>query len=171
MRYSLFLLFLLLGCSPFQTNEKTEATVTKVISGNTIEVKTKKKKMVTVRILGISSPKLEVSDEEFAFDSMQNIETLKLARQAINFTTKHLLNKRVVLVSPTITFKEDRHGRTLAFVMVGKNDFSELIAREGLVWVYSPTFEPNFMTQRSTIYQQAEAEARQAKRGIWAVIE
>lgn len=163
----LLLLFVMLGCAPLDTHEKTPATVTRILSGNTIEVQTANGKTLVVRVLGISAPKSEHDATRITSPETPPVD-VEMAQRANDFAKEQLLDKRIILISPTVSFKEDRFGRTLAFVMVKKNDYSEMVAREGLAWVYSPTFKPNFMTQRSHIYQQAEAEARQAKRGIWA---
>ena len=55
---------------------------------------------------------------------------------------------------------QDRYGRTVAQVFTGSRDAGLEMVRQGRAVVYEQYND-------SAAYQQAEAEARQAKRGIW----
>ncbi|MFZ4790612.1 MAG: thermonuclease family protein [Candidatus Competibacteraceae bacterium] len=55
---------------------------------------------------------------------------------------------------------QDRYGRTVAQVIAGDRDAGLEMVRQGQAVVYKQYND-------SAVYRQAEAEARQAKRGIW----
>lgn len=57
--------------------------------------------------------------------------------------------------------KHDRHGRILGIVFNGTNDVNLAMVRNGNAWHYS-----HF--DRTPEYAAAEAEARAARRGLWA---
>jgi endonuclease YncB( thermonuclease family) len=54
---------------------------------------------------------------------------------------------------------QDRYGRTLGTCSVGNLEINRSMVREGFAWAY---------VRFSRAYQADEAEARAAKRGIWA---
>ena len=58
----------------------------------------------------------------------------------------------------------DRYGRTIGRIYVGDTDVSAELVRRGAAWVYRKyATDPNFFT--------LEAEAREARRGIWGLSE
>ena len=61
--------------------------------------------------------------------------------------------------------REDRYGRTLAYVWLPSGrSFNETMIAEGYAHEY--TYDTPYRYQRA--YQQAETEARRADRGLWA---
>jgi endonuclease YncB( thermonuclease family) len=112
-----------------------------VADGDTISVMYKGRE-VRIRLNGVDSPE---RNQAFA----------AVARQ---FTSDMVFGK-VVTVNPTAT---DRYGRTVADVLMPNGEsLNEALVGAGLAWWFR-RYAPN-----NTRLQELEAEARQAKRGLW----
>ena len=144
----LLLLVLTAGCTL-----STEPLVTRVIDGDTIEVKIAGVKY-KVRYTGIDTP--ELSDRREEYRSLAH-EATKLNKQLVEGKTIRLEKD----VSET-----DRHGRLLRYVYVDDTFVNAELVREGLAWAKS--YPPD--TKHQEYLEELEAEARQAERGIWAII-
>jgi endonuclease YncB( thermonuclease family) len=118
------------------------AHVTKVIDGDTIEVRYSGKD-VRVRLWGIDTPEWE-----------QNF-----SREARDFTRRRLAGRQVELGVKT----RDSYGRLVAVVMVDGNSFHEELLREGLAWVHIYYCKEPVCRK----WRQLEKEARNARRGLW----
>ncbi len=128
----------------------TEDKVSRVIDGDTIEVR-KASTKVTIRLVGIDAPETSKKKHEPGQPFSQQ-------------STKHLasltLNRAVEIKS----YGVDRYGRTLAEVFVdGKNVNLEMV-RVGLAEVYRGTPAQGHDVGS---YWEAEQEARRAGRGMW----
>jgi len=97
---------------------------------------------VKVRIFGIDTP--EMGQEPWGDRSKEALRGLLLRRDSIRL--------RVM--------DQDRYGRTVAQVFAGERDAGLEMVRQGRAVVYE-------QYNNSPAYQQAEAEARQSRRGIW----
>ncbi len=97
---------------------------------------------VKVRVFGIDTP--EMGQEPWGGRSKEAFRSLLPRRDSIRL--------RVM--------DQDRYGRTVAQVFAGERDLGLEMVRQGQAVVYEQY--NNFPT-----YQQAEAEARQARRGVW----
>lgn len=108
----------------------------------------------TVRLIGINAPEVAKRDEPGEPGGLQ----------AQRFLYKMLAGKRVRLLPEED--RRDKYGRKLAhaFLEDGTN-ISALLLHEGHAYVI--VVPPN--TGRAAEYFRAETEARQARRGIWAL--
>lgn len=98
---------------------------------------------VKVRVFGIDAP--EMKQEPWGDRSREALRGLLPRLGAINL--------RVM--------DQDRYGRTVAQVVAGDQDLGLEMVRQGWAIVYQQYND-------SPLYQQAQAEAKQARRGIWA---
>jgi micrococcal nuclease len=116
--------------------------VTKVIDGDTVELSDGRR----VRYIGINTPE---HDQPFYAEATQVNQQL-------------VLGKAVQLELDVETF--DQYGRTLAYVWVDGVMANLEIVKQG----YANTFTvpPNVRYERQ--FREAEREARQAERGLWA---
>jgi micrococcal nuclease len=64
-------------------------------------------------------------------------------------------------------FGADRWGRTLAVISMDGVDINLQQVRDGFAWVYTKYLGENSVDVQAR-YRSAEAEARQAKRGLWS---
>lgn len=130
--------------------ELTDATVTRVVDGDTIEVSPPAQGVEDVRLIGVDTP------EVFGEGAPE-----PCGPEASAFTKEQLEGEQVQL-----EFDEeriDRFGRALAYVRQGNELFNETLVREGLAEV--ATFEPNVKYEDRFI--AAEREARAAGVGLW----
>lgn len=125
------------------TGQTILATVTYVIDGDTIEVDGEER----VRYLGINTP--ESGRPYFTEATNEN---------------KKLVEEKEVKLELDVQTK-DKYGRTLAYVWIGDTMVNlELVCR-GYANVYS--FPPNI--KYKDLFLEAESEAKEAQRGIWAL--
>jgi endonuclease YncB( thermonuclease family) len=122
--------------------EQFTGTVVGISDGDTISV-LREGKAVKVRLYGIDAP-----EKAQAFGTR--------ARQ---FTAALVFQKDVTIVVHAI----DRYGRIVGDVLLpdGRNLSQELV-KAGMAWWYKP------YAAKDTTLAQLEAEARAAKRGLWA---
>jgi len=121
-----------------------------VIDGDTIEVNIDGT-IYRVRYIGIDAPELDDDRPEFRALAQ---EATRLNRQLVGGETVRLEKD----ISET-----DRYGRLLRYVYVDDIFVNAELVRQGLAW--AKTYEPDIKYQG--ILDQAEAEASQARAGIW----
>lgn len=124
------------------TGSVVAARVTRVVDGDTIEVRYSGKE-VRVRLWGIDTPEWEQPH----------------SREARDFTRRHLAGRRVDLEVRT----RDSHGRLVAMVMVDGRSFNEELVRQGWAWVHIHYCKEPVCRK----WRRLEKEARDAGRGLW----
>jgi endonuclease YncB( thermonuclease family) len=122
-----------------------------VADGDTITVLRKKEGFmgyfqtpIKIRLYGIDTPE---RGQAFGKKSKQ-------------FTSEMIYKKSVDVTEVTT----DRYGRTVAIVFVNDQNLNEEIVRAGLAWVYTRYCDWPICDK----WKNLEAEAREAKRGLWA---
>ena len=126
--------------------------VVRVMDGNTIKVAVDHME-ATVRLVGIDAPELEREKNE---------PGQPYGRKA----TKYLAS---LVSKKTITIKEygsDRSGRILGVVFINGTNANLEMVKAGLAEVYRGRHARYFNPK---IYQDAEAEAKKANRGMWSL--
>lgn len=131
--------------------ENTEVLhlVTKVIDGDTIEIESGEK----IRFIGINTPE--------TVDPRRKVECF--GREA-SLKTKQLLEGKRVHLEKDIN-ETDKFGRLLRYIHLGDLFVNEYLAREG--FAYSSSYPPDIKYQ--TILDLAAEEAKENKRGLWAI--
>jgi endonuclease YncB( thermonuclease family) len=115
-----------------------------ISDGDTLTLPTKDKRQVRVRLAEIDAPE---SRQPWGSRAQQALSAL-VFRQAV-----------VVTVQDT-----DRYGRTVGTVWVGGRSANAEMIQQGQAWVY-----PQYLRDRSLL--ALEEEAKQARRGLWALPE
>jgi endonuclease YncB( thermonuclease family) len=118
-----------------------------VADGDTITVLGAGNRQTRVRLQGIDAPE---SRQAFGQASKRNLSDL-------------VFDKQVVVEYE----KTDRYGRTLGKVVAFGRDVNLEQVRAGLAWHYKYYQDEQSPADRQ-LYADAEAEARGAKRGLWA---
>jgi micrococcal nuclease len=127
-----------------------QATVTRVIDGDTVEVRLQGE-VIDIRLIGIDTPETVAPGEPVQC----------YGPQASTFTESQLEGERVTLEFDIERI--DRYGRTLAYVWVDGELFNETLVAQGFATV--TTYPPNVKyVERFT---EAQREARTADRGLW----
>jgi micrococcal nuclease len=124
--------------------------VTRVVDGDTAHVEIDGED-VTVRFIGIDTPETVAPDEP--------VECF--GPEASAYTQRRLEGKRVRLEYDVE--REDRYGRTLAYVWLGDELFNETLVRQGYALV--TTFPPD--VRYVDRFTAAQREARQDDAGLW----
>lgn len=129
--------------------------VTRVIDGDTIEVQRDGKKE-TVRLIGIDTPEV--------VDPRSPIECF--GKQASEKARSLLIGQGVILKADTTQSDKDRYGRLLRYVYLVDGTFiNDLLIREGYAHEYTYQNDPYIFQQQ---FKDAEKEAQENKRGLWA---
>ena len=130
--------------------QRVEATVTRVVDGDTIHVALDGGD-VTIRLIGIDTPETVAPG--------QPIECY--GPQSSRFTTSELSGRRIALEFDRQLI--DPFDRTLAYVWLGDELFNETLVRQG--FAEAKSYPPN--TRYQAELDAAEGRARSAGSGIW----
>ena len=126
-----------------------QGIVTRVVDGDTIDVRLSSGRRERVRLIGIDTP-----ERGACFSSQASSRARALA-----------LNKRVTLRGDVTQDLRDRYGRLLAYVdIAGRTDLAQGLIRGGYgsVYVYKHPFA------RVASYRAAQASASTTRRGLWS---
>lgn len=146
MKYTMVLVafVLLLPAIPVQASQTVlSGTVIRVVDGDTIDVQLDSGP-IRVRLNGIDTPERGQPWGEDAKSALTNL----------------VMSKRVDLEP----FEQDRYDRLIATVFVGTMDVNAELVRRGHAWAYR-----QYLTRDNVVLCTWEAEARAAKRGLWAL--
>lgn len=151
---ALLLLTMLLGaCSATgqpQANGEMEATVKRVVDGDTFELATGEK----VRMIGMDTPETV----------KPNHPVEAYGKEASNFTKELLTDQKVTLKFDVEPY--DKYKRLLAYVYLSDGTFvNEKLVRDGYARIM--TIPPN--VAHSDLFLAAEREAREQNRGLWGL--
>src|SRR5262249_11940245 len=122
----------------------------KVISisdGDTITVLDSSQHQHKIRLNGIDAPE---SSQDFGSGSKQSLSDL-------------VFGKTVTIISS----KKDKYGRALGKVTRDGRDINLEQINRGMAWFYRE-YAKDLIPQDARLYEQAEANAKTARRGLWA---
>ena len=129
-----------------QGSKHFNATVIKIIDGDTIDVRLSGRNLERIRVYGIDSPE----------------RWEPCHKRAADFVRELLLNRDVKIIPQG----RGRYGRLLGFVMVEEKSLGLELIRGGLARVYSNGYAPkNRVTYKR--YQLAQIHAMSGHFGIW----
>jgi micrococcal nuclease len=123
------------------------AKVTRVIDGDTLQISTGEK----VRLIGVDTPETK--------DPRKPVQPF--GQEASAFT-KQLVEGQEVRLEFDVQ-RQDKYGRTLAYVYVRDKMLNAELVRQGFAQV--ATYPPNVRYQER--FRQLQREAREARRGLW----
>jgi len=128
--------------------------VVKVVDGDTVAVEINGKKE-TIRLIGINTPE--------TVDPRRPVECFGI--EASNKAKEILTGKRIKLEADSIVGERDKYGRLLRYIFLedGTN-FNKMMISEGYAYEY--TYDLSYKYQGE--FKQAEKEATEAKKGLWA---
>jgi len=129
-------------------------SVVKVVDGDTLSVSINGK-TETIRLIGINTPE--------TVDPRKPVECF--GKEASNKAKELLSGKRVRLETDSTQGDRDKYGRLLRYVWLEYDIFfNKQMISDGYAYEY--TYSKPYKYQSE--FKQAEAEAKQAKRGLWA---
>ena len=140
--------------SPIPTPTPIFYKVTSVVDGDTIKVSIDGK-IESIRLIGIDTPE--------TVDPRKPVQCFGL--EASNKAKEVLTNKKVLLESDSTQDDRDKYNRLLRYVFLedGSN-FNKMMIAEGYAHEY--TYNSPYKYQAE--FKQAEKEARENKKGLWA---
>jgi endonuclease YncB( thermonuclease family) len=134
------------------------ARITSVVDGDTVKVRLRSGRRLTVRLIGIDTP--ETKRPGVAVECGGRAASTHMRRIAF----KRGRGRAVTLVSDPSQDAKDRYGRTLAYVDArGSGDLGRRMLRAGWATVY--VFETPFA--RLDRYESASAAAESRSAGVW----
>lgn len=148
-------------------SETVNATVTRVVDGDTVEVRYANGTFDTVRLLGIDTPETRGGTNPGEFEGVPDTEAGRacLGRAAGNATDaleRIAGGEPVVLAVDPRADRRDRYDRLLAYVVADGVNANERLVDRGHARVYDSTFS------RSERFYEHERAAQAAGRGVWA---
>lgn len=146
-RSALVFLLFALAVSALAQSSELRGKVVSVADGDTITILTPDRQQHKIRFNGIDAPE---SSQDFGQVSKKNLAGLVFGKDV------------VVLWS-----KRDKYGRIIGTVMLGPVNVNLEQLKAGLAWYYRQ-YAGDVPAGNRAAYERAEAEARAAKRGLWA---
>lgn len=139
-----------------KTATSTNAFVTRTVDGDTLQVILDgEKDAITVRLLGVNTPE--------TVDPRRPVECF--GKEASNFAKDKTQGKRIRLVDDPEADEIDKYGRLLRNVVLEDGmDFNAELVLQGYANAYV-SFP--LAIERKAQLLRLEAEAREAKRGLW----
>jgi endonuclease YncB( thermonuclease family) len=141
------LIVLLLASTALGQKAIVSARIVGITDGDTVKALVAGNELLRVRLSWIHAPE---KSRAFGQRSKQHLSDLVFGRE-------------VQLHAHGL----DRYGRTLAVIMLGGADINLEQVKSGMAWCYT-RYLSEASSDIQTSYQQAEAEARGERRGLWS---
>jgi micrococcal nuclease len=169
----LVLLLVGAGCvsvttGPLDSGETRQATVTRVVDGDTVDVRFADGTTDTVRLLGVDAPETGGENEPGEYEDVPDTEAgrrclASAGDAATGFAERHLDGASVSVVTDPVADRRGDYDRLLAYVeLPDGTDLNYRLVATGHARVYDSTFS------RSGSYYAAESDAQAGNRGLWA---
>lgn len=133
---------------------RQRARVTKVVDGDTIDVRLRSGKVKRVRLIGIDTPEVYGGVECGGKKASASMRRMAPA------------GTRVVLLSDPTQDRADRYGRLLRYVVKAGQDLNRAQVARGWATVYVYNNDP---FRRVSPYRRAQRAANNRDRGIWGL--
>lgn len=130
-----------------------DVLVTRVVDGDTIYIQNEEMGEIKVRLIGIQAPEIN--------HPTKGRECL--GEEARVFAQQTLLNTYVIFSQDDSQDITDQYQRFLGYVVVGGNDFGELLIKEGLAQEY--TYRRKY--EKQGVYRDAQDIAQASNVGLW----
>lgn len=148
--------------------DSREATVERVVDGDTLEVRFADGSRETVRLLGVDSPETRAESAPGEFEGVPDTaagrDCLRRAGEGASaFARERLAGARVRVHTDPLADRRGGYGRLLAYVTrPGANvSFNRALLTAGHARLFDGEFE------RLAQFRTAERRAREAGRGLW----
>lgn len=142
---------------------RTPARVQRVVDGDTLKVRLRDGRRVTVRVIGIDTPETKKPDTPIQCGGPQ--ASAAMAGIVIRGSGRRARGRDVVLVRDPTQDAKDRFGRTLAYVDLDGRDVGEQLVAAG--WARAVAYDGRY--QRQSRYDRAQSAARRGRLGIWGL--
>ena len=142
------------------------ATVTRVIDGDTVEVELANGTTDTIRLLGVDTPETTLSKTDptqYGYEDTTDTRdfAFNIGEDAKQFAEQRLANQEVQVIMDPESDSRGYYDRRLAYIYVDATDFNRQLLAKGLARMYDSE-----MSKRSE-YESVESTARNQGVGIW----
>jgi micrococcal nuclease len=142
------------------------ATVTRVIDGDTVEVRLADGTEETVRLLGVDTPEVHAENTPDEYEDVPGTAAgrdclRRYGERASAFAERELAGRAVGLGFDPREDRRGYYGRLLAYVYVDGEQFNARLVASGRARVYDSD-----VVERAR-YTRLEGDARAARRGLW----
>tara|TARA_A100001037_G_scaffold138649_1_gene125517 strand:- start:3994 stop:4533 length:540 start_codon:yes stop_codon:yes gene_type:complete len=145
-------------------NNQLNASIIRVIDGDTLEVQLGDGKTDKVRLLGVDTPETNSKNKTGEYGTITDMECLtKWGQKATSYAIEQLDRQEVVLVFDEKAGHRGYYGRLLAYVEVNKKDFNRSLVQLGYARVYEEG-----ESQRESEYLEDQSVAKANSNGLWS---
>lgn len=149
-----------------RTTESLNATVVRVVDGDTVDVRYPDGSTDTVRLLGVDTPEVHVENTPPEFEGVPDTDAGRAClhtagEEASTALRERVAGHRVKLVVDETADRRDRYDRLLAYLERDGTDLNRWLVAGGHARVYDSTFV------RSEEYYRAESDAQDRGVGVW----
>jgi micrococcal nuclease len=131
----------------------TRFVVVEVVDGDTLKVRDRDGSVETIRLIGIDTP-----------ETVHPSKPVECFGKEASARLRELVEgKAVTLAKDTIGDTIDRYGRYLRYIFLGNEDVNARMVLDGYAYAYIQ-YPFDFVT----LYTEAEHQAREQGRGLWA---
>lgn len=151
----------------FEPVEAVEVTVTRVVDGDTIDVRFPDGSEDTVRLVGVDTPEVHVANEPGEYEGIPDTDAGALClrragHDATDYTVARADGETVTLAFDPLTDRRGSYDRLLAYVYVDGANLNHDLVATGQARLFDTEF-----SLRET-FEASETAAQSAKRGLWA---
>lgn len=141
-------------------------TVTRVVDGDTVDVRFADGRTDRVRLLGVDAPETRADTDSAEFEGVPDTPAgrewlRRWGEAATDFAVRRLDGGTVDLAVDPTADRRGGYDRLLAYLFVGESSFNRALLERGLARLYDTAFE------RRDAFAAAERRARDADRGVW----
>lgn len=153
---------------PPESGDTPTATVSRVVDGDTSEVRFEDGEEDTVRLLGVDTPETIASNEDpDRYDGIPDNTDgrdwlLNWGLEAKEYVRGQLDDEQIRVVTDPESDKRGSFGRLLAYIYLDGSNVNQLLLEKGLARVYDSSF--SFCED----FYQIEAAAQADDRGVWS---
>ena len=150
----------------FEPSGTVEATVTRVVDGDTVDVRFPDGSEDTVRLVGVDTPEVHVANEPGEYEGVPDTDAGALClrragRDATDFTAARVEGATVTLSFDPLADRRGGYDRLLAYVSINGANLNHDLVATGHARVYDTEFALR------EAFEKNEATARTAERGPW----
>ncbi|MSQ14027.1 MAG: nuclease [Dehalococcoidia bacterium] len=163
------LAFVALACSPSAVtvpgapSDERSVTVTRVIDGDTVDVRRNNGTVDRVRLVGVDTPETSQSNKPGEYKGIADMACLdRWGSRATEYARDKLQGRLVRLDPDPKEGPQDAFGRLLAYVVVGEDDFNARLVELGYARVYTES-----KAEREPQYLVLQQRAQQGHLGLW----
>lgn len=148
---------------PGSPPDERSVTVTRVIDGDTIDVRRNSGTVDRVRLIGVDAPEAGKPNKPGEYKGVADMACLdRWGSRATEYTRDKLQGRSVRLDPDPKEGPRDAFGRLLAYVVVGEEDFNARLVELGYARVYTEG-----KAEREPHYLALQQRAQKGRLGLW----